>query len=141
MQAVLVTMESHILEYRSAAFEACQCQIEVCRTMNVVIATEISDGIEVTENVETIANEAVRRFALDPSRLFFIERYYPQTPYENASLVEFCLDEGAALRNPKWFDLPPSVLTKIKGVGVGPDYNRLNTVVTVDDDELPAIGC
>ena len=134
-------MESHILEYRSAAFEACQCQIEVCRTMNVVIATETPDGIEVTENVETIANEVVRQFDLDPHRLFFIERCYPETPFENASLVEFCLDEGAELRNPKRFDLPPSVLAKIKGVGVGPHYDRFNTVVTVEDDELPAMGC
>lgn len=109
--------------------------------MNVVIATEKADGIEVTENVETIANEVVRQFDLDPHRLFFIERCYPETPFENASLVEFCLDEGAELRNPKWFDLPRSVLAKIKGVGVGPDYNRLNTVVTVEDDELPAMGC
>lgn len=135
-----MNMESHILEYRSAAFEVCQCSVEVCRTLNVVIATEVSDSIEVTENIEMIANEAVRLFELDPRRLFFIERYYPETPFENASLVEFCLDEGAELRNPKRFELPPSFLTKIKGVGIGSDYNRLNTVVPVDD-ELPTVGC
>ena len=109
--------------------------------MNLVIATETPDGIEVTENVSIIANEAVRQFDLDPRRLFFIEHCYPETPFENASLVEFCLDEGAELRNPTRFDLPPSILTKIKDISVGSDYNRLNTVVTVDDDELPAMGC
>jgi hypothetical protein len=109
--------------------------------MNVAIATETSGSIEVTQNAQTIANEVVRRFNLDPRRLLFIERYYPETPYENVSLVEFCLDEGAELRNPKRFDLPASVLAKIKGIGFGPNYNRFNTVVTVEDVELPAMGC
>ncbi|RYC66516.1 hypothetical protein EQG79_29535 [Spirosoma sordidisoli] len=129
-----MNMESHILEYRSAAFEVCQCSVEVCRTLNVVIATEVRNGLEVTENVETIANEAVRQFELDPRRLFFIERYYPETPFENASLVEFCLDEGAELRNPRRFELPPSVLHKIKPSGTGPDFSRFNDLVTVDDE-------
>ena len=140
-------MESHILEYRSAVDEtgrltARRCHINVCREMNVVIATEKTDDVDVTANVEIIANEAVRQFALDPQRLFYIEHCYPSTPFENASLVEFCLDEGTELRNPKRFDLPPTVLNKIKRTGIGPDYNCLSTVVTVEeDDELPGMGC
>lgn len=131
-------MESHILEYTSTnessgRFEVHQCSVTVCRASNVVIATEISDGVEVTENVATIANEVVRQFDLDPRRLFFFEHYYRETPFENASLVEFCLDEGASLYNPERFHLRPSVLTKIKEAGAGPDYDRFNGVGAVED--------
>lgn len=124
-------MESHILTFKSTAnssgrLKTCRCQIEICRTSNLVIATEIGDGVDVAENSETIANEVVRQFGLNAQRLFFIENYGDNTPFENAYLIDFCVEEGIGLRNPRSFVLPPSVLEKIRLGGKGPDFGRLS---------------
>lgn len=94
--------------------------------MNLVIATELNNSMAVADNSETIANEVVRQFDLNPHRLVFIEHYGDNAPFESAYLIDFCVEEGVRLRNHQTFSLPPSVLEKIRSTGVGPDFGRLN---------------
>lgn len=108
--------EQFTLEYRAPNRITSTCLITFYPNIPLVIASETGVGMSVTNAAETIATEVVKRCAIDPGKLLFVE-HYPESqrpkPYgESFDLVTFTWD-GTTARNPDWRRLPPDEFEQI----------------------------
>jgi hypothetical protein len=107
-------MEEYVLDYSGPGGHASQCQITIYPKSGLVIATDLGTGTSVTNAVEQIASEVLKRHHMEPDKLFFIEHYTqgPYGPQETADLVIFDqadtdqIRKDSLLRSPRWQPLP-----------------------------------
>lgn len=107
-------MENFRLDFKAANGCPSACNLTIHREISLVIATEINVGSSVTNSCERIANEVVRRYAIDPKRLMFIE-HYPAEQRDGTptyDLVTFKVI-GETLYNPAWRHIPLSEIESI----------------------------
>lgn len=104
-------MEQYKLQFRAPNGIMSACLITIYPDLSLVIASETDEGMSVTNAVETIATEVVRRYGIDPKRMLFVEHYPPEQrpqPWgESYDLVTFSWD-GTTARNPDWRPLSPA---------------------------------
>lgn len=104
-------MEHYTLKFVPPNKYPSQCLITIYRQSGLVIATDIDNGMSVTNACEIIANEIVKQHGIRPQRLIFIEQYRPGTPEQTTDLVQFTIDKNGSektgwFRSPRWTHLP-----------------------------------
>lgn len=100
-------METHYLKFRGTNGYPSRCRVRIFRQSQIVIATDIDEGMSVTNACEIIANEVVRQYDVNPQKMFFIEEYRPEGPNHTTDLVQFDFADGKAFRHPNWRHLTP----------------------------------
>lgn len=99
-------MEKHTLNFRASNGYPSRCQIQIYRQTQLVIATDIDEGMSITNAYEIIANQVVQQFGVKPQQMFFIEEYRPAGPNHTTDLVQFDFADGKAFTRPRWIHLP-----------------------------------
>lgn len=116
-------MEKHMLNFRASNGYPSRCQIQIYRQSQLVIATDIDEGMSrsadaVTNACEIIANQVVQQFGVKPQQLFFIEEYRPAGPNHTTDLVQFDFAGGkhgptGRFKTPRWTHLPEEEFKQI----------------------------
>ncbi|WP_375448502.1 hypothetical protein [uncultured Fibrella sp.] len=106
-------METYFLNFRGVNGYPSRCQIRIYRQAQVVIATDIDEGMSVTNASAIIANEVIRQFAINPQRMFFIEEYRHNGPNHTTDLVQFDFADGKAVKHPRWSHISEAEFERI----------------------------
>ena len=106
-------MEQHTLNFKGSNGYPSACEITIYRQTNIIIATDIDQGMSVTNACEIIANAVVQWFNVNPHTMFFIEQYRPGRPDQTTDLVKFDFADGKAFRRPQWSHIAPDEFNKI----------------------------
>jgi hypothetical protein len=99
-------MEQYTLNFKRTNGFPSQCQILIYRKSNIVIATDIDQGMSVTNACAIIANAVVEQYEVNPQTMTFIEQYRPGRADQTTDLVQFDFADGKAFRHPNWIHIP-----------------------------------
>ncbi|MBU1821384.1 MAG: hypothetical protein KKG00_07720 [Bacteroidetes bacterium] len=109
-------MEQYTLKFIAPNGYPSACLITVYRQTGILIATDLDEGMSVTNACEFIANEVVKQYNMDPQKMIFIEQYRPGQPDQTTDLVKFDFADGKAIRHPKWIHIPAEEFRKMVSI-------------------------
>lgn len=106
-------MEQYILNFIAPNRYPSACLISIYRQSGIVIATDIDEGMSITNACDLIANEVVKRYYMNPQKIIFIEQYRPGRLDQTTDLVKFDFADGKKFRHPTWIHIPAEEFRKM----------------------------